>query len=388
MSCVQKLDRRQTTHRWAKQQGVEDYSRFDDLLIADAMSSDDTDDYENEQGLKIHGLKRSIATWRSDDASQYLAFLDRAHDNLSGKVKQQLAKPMRNGVRDSVKNKLIAQIITKHPGIAQFVNSSAQPEQAGEQPPKSEPPLQLPLLPTLKVSASFPVLPPCTSALPSFSIFHRAKSAIKKTQPPTKTSSDERNEELFHRLLHHGMKRVSNTGGGDCLYLSVLFAIKQLPALAQYGTVQSLRDLFVREALVNPDMGILGGPDSIRNHLEPGHWDDNVGDAVLQVLLKALEIKATIWTINSSEYELGDSDTPSKIVLLKLWNHWEALEPLFPSSPAPKMEEDALSQAPTQEFDQFSPPSSNSSSPRFTTASSRKRRREGANHEHTQIESD
>lgn len=386
----QKLDRRQAAHQWAKKQEEGDYSRFDDLFVAEAMSSDDTDDYEDEDGRKIHGLKRSVADWRTDETTQYLEFLDRAHESLAGKNKHQMSKPMRKGVRASTGNKLIPQLIAKHPGIAQFVTSSAQAPQPDQQAPTKHEPLVLPPMPTAAKtpspsSSASPL--PATSDLPTYSIFQvrrTSKSAVKKTQPPVLTDG----ERLEQKLTLRGMQRVSNKGAGDCVYLSVGHAIKQFPPLAErYDTVQSLRALFVKEALLNPHVRLLGDADSIRQHLEPGHWDDSVGDAVLEVLLKALHIKATIWTLHE-EYELGDSDSPipsSKIVLLKLWNHWEALEPIGSTSSEPVqpkaqgsihlLDED-LSQAMTEEFHQASSapssPHSNSSSPH---SSSRKRLR-------------
>jgi hypothetical protein len=360
------------------------------------MSSDDTDDYE-EGGRPVHGLKHSIANWRTEEASHYLEFLDRAHTNLAGKLKHQMSKPMRKGVRDSTGNKLVPQLIAKYPGIAQFVTSAALPPQsepqASAQHDQSSTPLLLPQMPTANAKTSSspsasPSPPPTASALATYSIFHRPvksvmkKGGLNKTQHPVVTDG----ERLEQKLALRGMQRIPNKGAGDCVYLSVGHAIKQFPPLAErYDTMQSLRALFVKEALLNPNVRLLGDTDSIRQHLEPGHWDDSVGDAVLEVLLTALHLKATIWTLHE-EYELGDSESSSKIVLLKLWNHWEALEPIHSTSlePVPPNTDgtfgilpgdcDSHSQAPTEDQPRsVSSSASTSSSPSF---SSRKRPRD------------
>lgn len=322
-SCFafQKVNRRKSAHEWVLTQPVEegvDYTKFGALLVAPAMSSDDTDDYEDGKGHKVRGLKRSVVKWRSADAIAYINFLDKVYDRQSGKLQVQMSKPLRLGVRESTSNHKVNQLLLQHPEIKQFIASAHESSST-----------KLPALPAIHAVQVFEG--PRNESSPLHPMF--ASKATKSF----KVVTQERSVEPFEQHLV-GLRRTPNAGGGDCLYLSLLDVHS-----CKYKSVADLRQLFVTKALENADMHVLGGEEAIRQHLQLGHWDDNVGDAVLELLLKALNLNAII--IHSDgriPYHLTLFSQPTdSVTLLRFPGHWEGLkpcelaEPVAQSAPLP-----------------------------------------------------
>lgn len=356
-AILQKLERRRASHAWVKSngstgdgEGIENYERFDALLVADAMSSDDTDNYKDDRGTPTRGLKRSKATWRSDHATEYINFLDTAHLQLATKLQRQMSKPVRTGVRDSTVD--VVKMLAKHPALMPFVKGELHIVAA---------PLRVPVLPRLPVSEATPSSPVpqgTKSEVPMFPLFLSQRPTV-KSQPnnvaasQTSNVADADHEPLSEEGTQHmqaGLRRVPNDGKGDCLYWSLLSVLNTLPQLplklaGKVPTVLTLRVMFVSAALrsgSDVDVSVLGGEEDIAKHLQLGHWQGAMGDAVLQVLLHELELSAKIFFPDNRPPYILERGATQQIALLKLSNHWEALVPLaesqLPAVGAPRVD--------------------------------------------------
>jgi hypothetical protein len=146
-----------------------------------------------------------------------------------------------------------------------------------------------------------------------------------------------------------GLVAVSNAGDGDCLYLSLL---QCMPAtvVGRPSSVHQLRLLFVLSVKKHLEDEVLAGllnaadddSDAAESnsattllflYLQAGHWNDSLGDVVLDVLVKELRLHVTVYFAHSEQpprvfqpenLSPVEQDALPRLALLKSPAHWEA----------------------------------------------------------------
>lgn len=321
-----------------------DPNDFTALICMEAMSSDESDTYQDEfdSTRTIHGLKSSLYEWRTVDAHNYVRFLDLIQQRSSTMAHLQMRKPTRRGLKRSQCDLDPAQFLTSFSHLRCFARNFADGEFEYTSSGKDDPEVGLRMPPMVRLTkpASDPasvVSRGVNSGAPiliSDADDEKGKrNMFALFSPPAKRARLD--NPLTAHLLTRGLSIDRVPADGNCLYHSLLSQLRHVdpghihPDSGRFVSVTLLRMLFVEVATTNSETVKLFTQAGIDAHIENGHWNDAAGDSVLQLLLQRLRLHAVIVSSDmlTADYIVGSEAGTRRITLLRGVNHWDSLLP-------------------------------------------------------------